>query len=60
MTYVVCLGVHYLTGFAGPDRWTTNSILAFGFTDQEAAQRAADRINAMKLGHNKARVEPKP
>lgn len=55
--FVVALGSQYLTGFAGSHSWTTNLSLAFGFSDRDAADRQAKRINDLKLGHNKARVE---
>lgn len=57
--YVISLGSQYLTGFAGSHSWTTHLTLAFGFTDRDAADRQAQRINDLKLGHNKARVEPR-
>lgn len=58
MRWIVCLGVQYLTGFAGAERWSTNLNLAFPFTDQTAAKQIAKQINDQKLGNNKARVEP--
>ncbi len=56
-SYIVTLGVQFLTGFSGADRWSTNRKLAFPFRDREAADRQADRINGLKLGNQKAKVK---
>lgn len=56
--YVVRMGAQYLIGFPESDAWSTNPFVAFPFTDEEAAQRAAERINGQKLGNSKAHVEP--
>ena len=57
MGWIVTLGVQFLTGVAGGDRWSTERKLAQSFSDREAADKIACRINDMRLGNTRAKVK---